>query len=125
MENRRWGWGAELSGCIRSLVETAIKGYLPVAVLLTTEFSGNLVARIGSHGFLLAPCLLFLDDNIYPRQQLSGKRFRRRKEEGIVSRDLFDLFHFTFPRFTSKWMFVKKEVTTQEESMEVEGDSTQ
>lgn len=40
----RWtdgGGGAELSGCIRSLVETAIKGYLPVAVLLTTEFSAT------------------------------------------------------------------------------------
>lgn len=32
---------AELSGCIRSLVETAIKGYLPVAVLLATEFSAT------------------------------------------------------------------------------------
>lgn len=53
---RRRGDGAELSGCIRSLVETAIKGYLPVAVLLATEFSATSwqesVARISISSLL-------------------------------------------------------------------------
>lgn len=83
------------------------------------------MARIGSHGFLLALCLLFLDDNICPHDN------NYRENVSVDERGLFRetsstslILHFDVLRASE---CLSRRKLRLEESMEegVEGDSTQ